>query len=69
MVRFPDLGKKFDKIIKEFRPCFKNTAAFSWFTIIIFGFIVRFDHYGVSSFIRSLFMDPNHYESLLRNGN
>lgn len=58
--------KLIDKILKELRPCFKNQAAFCWFSIIIIGFIVRFDNHGVSSFIRCLFLDPNHYESLLR---
>ncbi len=57
--------KLIDKNLKEFQPCFKNAAAYCWFSIVIIGFIVRFDHYGVSSFIRCLFLSPNHYESLV----
>ena len=57
--------KLIDNIVKEFRPYFKNPAAFYWFSIIITGFIVRFDHYGVSSFIRCLFLDPKHYEPMI----
>ena len=57
--------KIIDKIIKELRPCFKNNAAYCWFSVISIGFIVRFDHYGVSSFIRCLFLDPRHYEPLI----
>ena len=57
--------KLIDNIVKEFRPYFKNPAAFCWFSIIITGFIVRFDHHGVSSFIRCLFLDPNHHEPMV----
>lgn len=34
--------------------------------IIVYGFIIRFDHLGASSFIRWLFLSPDCYELMLR---
>jgi hypothetical protein len=34
--------------------------------IIVFGFIIRFDHLGASSFVRWLFLNPDCYELMLR---
>ena len=53
------------RILLKFRTCFSRQAAFDWFVIIIFGFIVRIDHYGVSSFVRWLGIQPSLYTSLL----
>lgn len=58
--------KLLDNIIVEFRCCFSRQAAFYWFVIVIMGFIIRFDHHGVSSFIRWLFINPEYYETLLQ---
>jgi hypothetical protein len=55
-----------DKMLLGFRCCFSRKAAFYWFVIIVVGFIVRFDHQGVTSFIRWLFLDPQYYDPLLR---
>ena len=55
-----------DKFLLGFRCCFSRNAAFCWFVIIIMGFVVRFDHQGVTSFIRWLFLDPQYYDPLLR---
>lgn len=52
-------------ILERFRDCFSRKAAFHWFMIVIFGFIVRLDHYGVSSFVRWLGIKPGLYTSLL----
>jgi hypothetical protein len=54
-----------DSILSEFRPCFSRGAAFSWFCIIVYGFMLRLDHQGASSFIRWLFLDPKLYEPAL----
>ena len=54
-----------DKMLLGFRCCFSRKAAFCWFVIIVMGFIVRFDHQGVTSFIRWLFLDPQYYDRLL----
>ena len=52
-------------ILLKFRSCFRRKAAFNWFVIIVVGFIVRLDHYGVSSFVRWLYIKPSLYTSLL----
>jgi hypothetical protein len=51
--------------LTKFRPCFRRKAAFDWFVIVIVGFIVRVDHYGVSSFVRWLCIKPSLYTALL----
>ena len=53
------------RIVESFRSCFSRQAAFNWFVVVIFGFMVRLDHYGVSSFIRWLAIEPGLYTSLL----
>ena len=55
-----------DTIIFQFRCCFSYWPTFCWFVIIILGFTIRFDHYGVSSFVRWLFLDPKCYDPMLR---
>lgn len=55
-----------DNFLLGFRCCFSRNAAFCWFVIIIMGFVVRFDHQGVTSFIRWLFLEPQYYDLLLR---
>ena len=55
-----------ESVLFRFRPCFARSAAFSWFLIIICGFIIRLDHLGASSFIRWLFLNPDSYELMLR---
>ena len=49
----------------EFRICFTRGAAYHWFIITLFGFIVRLDHYGITSHIRWLRLKPDHYETFL----
>ena len=46
-------------ILEAFRPCFTRTAAYHWFVTVVFGFIVRIDRCGASSFIRWLAIKPN----------
>jgi len=53
------------RILQIFRSCFSRHASFEWFAIVIMGFIVRIDHYGVSSFVRWLSIKPARYTSLL----
>ncbi|MEJ2167437.1 MAG: hypothetical protein P8X90_18065, partial [Desulfobacterales bacterium] len=53
------------RILQIFRSCFSRHASFEWFAIVIIGFIVRIDHYGVSSFVRWLGIKPARYTSLL----
>jgi len=53
------------RILELFRSCFTRSAAFNWFVVVIFGFMVRLDHHGVSSFVRWLCIKPRLYTSLL----
>lgn len=57
--------KEIETILKKFRSCFSRKAAFKWFVIIIFGFIVRHDFYGVSSLVRCFSLETSYYECLL----
>ena len=57
--------KILDKLLAEFRCVFSYEASFNWFVIVILGFVIRFDHSGVTSFIRWLFLSPTHYDALL----
>ena len=54
-----------NRILASFRPCFTRTAAFNWFATVVFGFIVRIDLCGASSFIRWLGIKPALYTSML----
>ena len=49
----------------SFRPCFSRRAAFSWFVVVVVGFIVRFDCLGVTSFIRAWNFPPLAYHQIL----
>jgi hypothetical protein len=53
------------RILAYFRPCFSRKAAFNWFVVVVFGFIVRLDHCGVSSFVRWLGIRPELYTALV----
>ncbi len=52
-------------ILESFRPCFSRSAAFNWFVTVIFGFMVRMDLCGVSSFVRWLGLEPKLYTAML----
>lgn len=52
-------------ILAGFRPCFSRQAAFHWFVVVVFGFIVRLEHCGVSSFVRWLQIKPELYTALV----
>jgi hypothetical protein len=53
------------RILASFRPCFTRTAAFNWFATVVFGFIVRIDLCGASSFVRWLGIKPTLYTAML----
>ena len=53
------------RILADFRPCFTRTAAFNWFVTVVFGFIVRVDLCGASSFVRWLGIKPKLYTAML----
>jgi len=45
--------------------CFSRNRSFSWFSVCLFGMMVRLDHHGVTAFIRWLKLDPKWYNALL----
>jgi len=47
------------------RKCFSREASFRWFVVIVIGFMVWQERIGVTSFIRELWIEPRHYESML----
>ena len=49
----------------SFKSCFTRQAAFKWFVVTVFGFIVWREHAGVTSFIRELWIDPQKYDAML----
>jgi len=53
------------QILSQFRPLFSRQAAFIWFIVVIFGFLLRFDHHGVSSFVRWLHLPASAYPCIL----
>jgi hypothetical protein len=53
------------RILAIFRPCFTRMAAFNWFVTVVFGFIVRIDLCGASSFMRWLGIKPALYTAML----
>lgn len=57
--------RKISEILCDFRPCFRYLAAFNWFITVVFGFIVRIDLCGASSFIRWLGIKPSLYTAML----
>jgi hypothetical protein len=57
--------KEISCILASFRPCFTRTAAFNWFCTVVFGFIVRIDLCGASSFVRWLGLKPDLYTAML----
>ncbi len=57
--------KAIDTILKGFRPLFSYEDTHYYFVLVLLGFILRFDHYGVSSTIRWLGLNPLVYDSLL----
>ena len=53
------------QLLAPFRPLFSRKATLTWFIVIIFGFLLRFDHYGVSSFVRWLHLPVSSYPLLI----
>jgi hypothetical protein len=52
-------------LLMDFRPLFSREASHCCFIIVILGFLLRFDFYGVSSTVRWLGLSPLAYEALL----
>lgn len=52
-------------LILAFSSCFSRVRAFHWFTVCLFGMLVRLDHHGVTAFVRWLKLEPKWYNALL----
>ena len=57
--------KDLQLIIEGFRPAFSHRAAYVYFVLILSGFILRMNHYGVTSTVRWLGLDVAVYNSLI----
>jgi len=54
-----------DKWVLSFQPLFSRQAAFQWFVLVMFGFLLRTEGEGVTSVIRCLGLASNEYVNLL----
>lgn len=57
--------REISEIIMAFSSCFSRAASFQWFAVTILGFIIRLDHYGVTSIIRWVGLNPALYTTSL----
>jgi hypothetical protein len=54
-----------NSVLITFHGCFTRKATFQYFVIIVLGFMLRCEHAGISSIIRTLALQPVKYESLV----
>jgi len=54
-----------DKILLQFRSCFKRGATWRWFVVLVLGFMIRSNHKGVTSTISELRLMPRLYHTML----
>jgi hypothetical protein len=54
-----------NEILQEFRYCFKRKKAWQWFIILIYGFMIRKSHRGLTQIISSLRLKPEQYHTML----
>ena len=54
-----------DKILLEFRGCFKREATWFWFVVLMVGFMVRSSHRGITTIISTLRLSPQLYHTTL----
>lgn len=57
--------KLIDRILQQFRICFKREETFGWFVIIIVGMLLRTEMRGVTTIIGCLGLEPRCYEAML----
>lgn len=54
-----------ESVLSSFQRCFRRTAAYHWFVVVVCALMVRTDHLGVTSFIRGLDLPGIKYECLI----
>jgi len=59
------LVKEVEAILRQFRPVFRRQAAFGWFVLVAWAFILRMEAFGVTSVVRCLGLAPAEYHNLL----
>jgi len=52
-------------ILYNFQLCFKRKETFLWFSLIVFGMLLRDNQRGISSIIGTLGLNPDCYESII----
>ena len=53
-------------VIEKLRPAFSRRTTFFWFLAAVAAFAIREDLYGVTSFVRTLGLEPRFYPAFLR---
>ena len=56
--------KFIEDILLCFRTCFSRKASFSWFVIVIVGFMIRSNMLGITFVICNLALNPARYNSM-----
>lgn len=54
-----------DRILVQFRPVFSRRAAFGWFVIVVWAFMLRMEAFGVTSIVRCFGLAPAEYYNIL----
>jgi len=54
-----------DKILLEFKECFKRVKTWQWFIVLMIGLMVRNSYRGVTSIISALRLKPELYHTML----
>lgn len=57
--------KTLHEIVESFNPLYSYRKTYACFVLVLLGFILRMDHYGVSSTVRWLGLSPNLYDALI----
>lgn len=57
--------KELERFVAFLKPAFSRQATYRWFVIVLVGFLVRTDTFGVSSIVRALSLTPGCYTCLL----
>ena len=59
------MTKYLENFISNMKPAFSYNASFAWFVIVFAGMIMRYDSFGVTSFVRALMLPAGSYHNLL----
>ncbi len=59
------MDKELFNIFNRFKSSFSRQATYYWFILVMIGLLIRGDHYGVSSIVRWLSLDPGSYWKIL----